>query len=1147
MKSSFFYKKYRILILLLLLLGPGLRHKILAGTDSGLAQERFLKEVLVEFEEKYQVFFNYQSALVENKKVDFHFIEGERIENAVDRLLSSTGLKYELFNEKYILLFQDTRKGKKDAKKIRRKIHQINKLERRGHLSLLREQSNSTRRALTLAHSSVNIKPAIPVSGTITDDNGEPLIGATIMLKGTGTGTVTDLDGKYSINVPDEDAVLVFSYTGYAPREIAVGNQSVIDVQLALDVAQLEEVVVIGYGATLSKKDMTGAMASADLDRATEFPNVSVLQAVQGTVAGLNVGAVTNAGENPTLSVRGQSTLSSSAGANAPLIVVDGIIYRGSLVDLNSADIASIDVLKDVSSAAIYGSQASNGVIVITTKSGGSTSYKPIFNYSSSYSIQTPSNKFEPMNAAEYEDFYPDIYWADGGRIGPDYLQVNPDYVWQNNLKTLELSEGYANGIDIPWFDLFTDNGHVQMHNLSVRGKNESFGYFISGGLTDQAAYLLNDKYRRYNFRINLDAKINDWLNIGTQTYFVASDYSGESAGAGIPFYLQPWAPPRDENGEIIPKPEGGWFNPYLTVANDDSDVRLNMSSNLYANVQLPIEGLSYRLNYNNSYRTSERKNFNPVAANFTGVGYQNNSKNRDWMLDNIITYKRTFNDVHNLTATLVYGVEERNISSISAQAQNFGIDLLSFNRLQAGDPTLNQISTTKEKETSLYQMARLIYNFNHKYYFTGTIRRDGFSGFGVNDKTAVFPSVALGWVLTEEPIMQNVSWLNFLKLRASYGQSGRRGVGRYATSAVVTSGPSVVFGDGGQTFQGQSISSLSNPSLGWETTTGYNIGLDFDIKFARLRGNIEYYNNDTENILFAIALPGITGFNTINDNIARVSNHGIEFTLTSTLVNQGPWRWEASLNYNRVRNNIESILGADNDRDGREDDLVGNRLFIGEPQNVIYDYEIIDMWQLADDVSGEIWPGFFPGTYKLADLNGDGKISSLDDRKIIGYLDPAYRFGIANTVSFQNFSLYVFINSIQGGKNYYMGNDAPHNGVWAKRDNLNYSNVPSGGWDYWLPENPDAKYRRLDTGSQFEATPYGQRSFIRLQDVSLAYSFPAELMDRIKVQNLKIFLSGKNLLTLTDWQGQDPETGVGFTPGSPLLRSYTVGLNLEF
>lgn len=1135
------------MLLMLLMTSSGLHQHLLAAPDGSFFQERLLKDVLVEFEEKYEVFFNYQSALVENKKVNFHFIEGERIEDAVDRLLTSTGLKYELLNDKFILLFQDTKQGKKDVKKIRRKIHQINKLERRGNLSLLREQSNSQDRALTLARGSHQVQPAIPVSGTITDENGEALIGATIMIKGTSTGTVTDLDGKFNLNVPDENAVLVFSYTGYAPQEMVVGSQTNINVQLALDVAQLEEVVVIGYGATLSKKDMTGAMASADLDRATEFPNVSVLQAVQGTVAGLNVGAVTNAGQNPSLSVRGQSTLSSSSGDNAPLIVVDGIIYRGSLIDLNSADIESIDVLKDVSSAAIYGSQASNGVIVITTKSGGSTTYKPIFNYSTSYSIQTPSNKFEPMGAAEYEEFYQDIYWADGGRLAPDYLERDPNYVWQNNLKTLEISEGYARGLDTPWFDLFTNNGHVQMHNLSVRGRNESFGYFISGGFTDQAAYLVNDKYKRYNFRINLDAKINDWLNIGTQTYFVASDYSGEDAGAGIPFYLQPWAPIRDDDGELIPKPEGGWFNPYLTIANDDSDVRLNMSSNLYAEVKLPVEGLSYRLNFNNSYRTSDSKNFNPVAANFTGVGYQNNGKNWDMMLDNIITYKRTFNELHNVTATLVYGVEERNFSSVSALAQNFGIDLLGYNRLQAGDPTLNEISTTKERETSLYQMARLIYNFNHKYYLTGTVRRDGFSGFGVNDKTAVFPSIALGWVLTEESMFRDASWLNFLKLRASYGQSGRRGVGRYATSAVVTSGPSVVFGDGGQTFQGQYISSLSNPSLGWETTTGYNIGVDFDIKFARLRGNVEYYNNDTENILFGIALPGITGFNSINDNIAQVSNHGIELTLTSTLINQGPWKWEASLNYNRVRNNIVSILGADNDRDGQEDDLVGSRLFIGEPQNVIYDYEIVGMWQLADEASGEIWPGFFPGTYKLADLNGDGKISSLDDRRILGYTDPAYRFGIANTVSYNNFSLYVFINAIQGGDNYYMANDAPHNGVWAKRDNLNYSNVPAGAWDYWLPENPNAQYRRLDTGSQFEATPYGQRSFVRLQDVSLSYSLPAGLLDRIKVQHLKVFLSGKNLLTWTDWKGQDPETGVGFTPGSPLLRSYTMGLNLEF
>tara|TARA_R110001632_G_scaffold221606_1_gene352191 strand:+ start:353 stop:3745 length:3393 start_codon:yes stop_codon:yes gene_type:complete len=992
-------------------------------------------------------------------------------------------------------------------------------------------------------------KMQFQVVGQVTDENGTPLPGANIVEKGTTNGIQVDFDGNFAISVENENAMLVVSYIGFATKEVPINGQSNINIVLEESAAGLDEVVVIGYGATIKKKDLTGAVASADLGKASEFPNVSIVQALQGSVAGLNIGATTNAGQNPTISIRGQSTLSSDAGSNAPLIVLDGIIYRGNLVDLNPADIASIDVLKDASSAAIYGSQASNGVILISTKKG-KTLLKPTIEYSTSYSIQTPSNVLLPMRAAELEEFYPDIFWAEGGRIAPDYLQVNPDYVWQNNLKTNEISQGYANGLDTPWWDLFTGNGFVNTHNLSIRGKTEAIGYFVSGGITDQQAYLKNDDYTRYNFRVNFDAKITDWLNIGTQTFVSVGDYSGVTAGTGTPFYLQPWAPIRDANGEIIPQPEGGSLNPYLIIEQDDSEVNKNFFSNLYADIKLPLKGLSYRLNYSNNYRTQNNSRFNPSANNFTGGATKSYGEARDWTLDNIVTYQRTFNQDHNFNMTLLYGVEKRNINSFSAEAKQFGIDFLGYNRLQAGDPSQNVVSSNKEEESSLYSMARLLYDYKNKYYITGTVRRDGFSGFGKNDKTAVFPTVGLGWVVSNENMFKNSTWLNFLKLRASYGQSGRRGLGRYDTAAIISTGPSYVFGDGGQSFQGQSISSLPNDALGWETTTGTNLGLDFSVFKSRLSGNFEYYKNDTENILYAIQLPNLTGFNSINSNIAKVSNHGLEFAITGKILNSKDWSWDASLNFSSYRNKIDSILGQenDNDADGKEDDLVGSGLFIGEPQNVIYDYEITGMWQLADQADGSIYTGFFPGTYKLKDLDNSGDISSLNDRKILGYLDPAYRFGIGNTLNYKNLSLYIFVNSIQGGNDYYYGDDAPHsNGSWNKRDQLSYSNIPRGAWDYWMPENPNAKYRRLDLASQFGGTPYSQRNFVRLQDVSLSYVFPVQLQEALRVSNLKLFLSGKNLATWTKWKGVDPETGAGFSPGSPVLRSYSLGLNVEF
>lgn len=363
----------------------------------------------------------------------------------------------------------------------------------------------------------VSIPQQLKISGTIKDVNGAPLPGTNILEKGTTNGVQSDFDGNFSITVLNESSVLVISYIGFETKEVAVGNQTEFSIILNEDAASLDEVIVIGYGATIRKKDLTGAVSSANLDKVSELPNVSIAQALQGSVAGLNIGATTTAGQNPVISIRGQSTLngvnaqgnSTRAADNAPLIVLDGIIYRGALVDLNPADIGSIDILKDASSAAIYGSQASNGVILITTKQG-KRSDKPIIEYNASYSIQSPTNEFVPMQAAEYEEFYQDIFWAEGGRLGPDFLEVDPDYIWQGNFKTNEIAQGYADGIDTPWWDLFTGDGFVNTQNISIRGKTEAFGYFISGGITDQKAYLKNDKYTRYNFRANFDAKIND-------------------------------------------------------------------------------------------------------------------------------------------------------------------------------------------------------------------------------------------------------------------------------------------------------------------------------------------------------------------------------------------------------------------------------------------------------------------------------------------------------------------------------------------------------------------------------------------------------------------------------------------------------------
>jgi len=638
---------------------------------------------------------------------------------------------------------------------------------------------------------------------------------------------------------------------------------------------------------------------------------------------------------------------------------------------------------------------------------------------------------------------------------------------------------------------------------------------------------------------------------MGINSFLSSNDYSGISYNVANLFSVHnPLASPVDENGEyFLMTGEHSNINPYLYLQMQDEETQLNLFARTYAEIDFPfVKGLKYKIAYNQNYTNHNHNHFNEYDYNFLGQGYKNTNYNYDRSLDNIVSYNREFNDVHNVFATLVYGNEKRSLTSTDATARNFSNPTLGYNRMQAGDPLLNVINSNREEETSIYSMARLVYKYNDRYIFTGSVRRDGFSGFGLNRKIGYFPSLALAWVASEESFF-NIDWFNYLKIRGSYGITGRRAGGRYNTKARVNS--DVVYSFGTESVRSQWITSLANNELGWEKTTGLNSGLDFGLFNSTIHGNIEYYNNDTRDILYQIRLPVMTGFNSINTNIGKVHNHGLEFSLYANIIKSRDLTWTSSVNFSRNRNKIVSILGKDNDGDGIEDDIVENRLFIGEPQRVLYDYTILGIWQLEDERNNTIDKGFSAGTYKIKDLNDDGDFSPLD-MKIQGYQDPSYRMGIGNTLNYKGLEFYIFINTIQGGKNYYWGNDDP-NATQQWQGNAGYPrtwNFPAGGWDYWTPANPDAKYRSIAIAATKipVACHYTQRNFVRLQDLSLAYILKSNVTKKIGFRNIKVYCSAKNLLTFTKWQGMDPETGRSFAPGNmiPLMRSYTFGLNFE-
>ena len=861
------------------------------------------------------------------------------------------------------------------------------------------------------------------------------------------------------------------------------------------------------------------------------------------------MGQVDQAGENPSISIRGTTSIS---GSQSPLIVVDGVIFRGSIIDINPEDIESIDILKDASSAAIYGSQATNGVLIITTK-GGEKSDKPTITYTGRYTFQTPSVEFKPESPEEHVARVTAGHFFDSRTEESGYLEPLPGWDFGGLMRDAEQLRAYENNLTFDWYDYVTnDEMHTQNHNLSLQQRTNQSGYFISIGYTDQAGYMLNEDYTRWNARINLDNKITDWLKIGMQSFMTLSDYSGQELPL-VRRYQEDWFDPAyladGESLNLIPHAVGTNYNSIMLAEADDYDKRFNVFGNVYAEIQIPfIEGLTFKPNFNINYRTVSEYWFRDYALTLIGEGQKEEQRRTEMTNDYILTYIRTFADDHSVNATLVYGTEERVQTSTLANAAGFVSKELGYNKLEAGDATLQSVNTGAWEEKSLYTMGRIFYGFRQKYLFTGTVRRDGFSGFSTQHKYGVFPSASVAWVASEEAFMQNVDWLDNLKVRVSYGSNGNRTVGRYQTLARV--GGNFNYLDGSQTpVYTHGITELASPNLKWETTTGLNLGLDFAVMGQRLWGSLEYYNNNTENLLYNVDIPGISRFETFPDNLGKIHNYGIELTLNSMNIKQNDFEWQSMLVFSLNRDELVELLGFDNDGDGIEDDLISERLFIGESLNSIYDYYTTgEMYQLADYFAGTIPVTADVGSYKILDYDESGVIDPLD-MHILGTSDPLFRIAMNNSFKYKGWKLTFFINSIQGNDKYYLGRDDvmsfnSRNGTMF--DNRNFPK----DIDIWTPENPVARYERMGvrTSSGLSAYLWEPRSFVRLQDVNLSYTFNKSILEKINMHNLRLFFNAKNLLTLTKWNGWDPETNSRIHTGQrPVLKGYTFGLEVKF
>ena len=976
-----------------------------------------------------------------------------------------------------------------------------------------------------------SIAQNIKVSGTVTDySSGESLIGASVMVDGQTQGTITDSQGNFSIEAKS-NAQLVISYIGYITKKVSINGKTRIDVTLEEDRQNLDEVVVVGYG-TMKKSDLTGAVTRAQLKDFEKSPNTNILQNLQGTVPGLNVGITTEVGTTPSLSIRGTNTLS---GNTSVVIVLDGVIYNSSLSSINPNDIESIDVLKDASATAVYGAQAANGVLLITTKRGKEG--KPRVSFSSAYSISTPTKNLKPMNRSEYLSFMTEFYY-DKAYLGPDYTTPNPDFHLADYLPDkVMLDPTQSDGIsalDYDWWKDGTQTGHIFDNKLSVSGGSEYVNYLMSYQNINQEGYMLGDKFSRNSIRINVDVKPTKWLKLGIQSFgsFVNQDGAGVDIGSVVK--ACPLVEPYDEEGKLVPYPLQT-LDPNAFLGTDvlDKERHNYLFANLSVEIKLPLKGLTYRLNYGNNYRIDQHYRASEYAASLAGEAYKQNTTYHDWTLDNILDYNNTFGR-HGVSATLLYGATQRKNEYTQALSQKFERLTLGYNSLGLGK---DQFATSSAWDESLnYQMARLNYKYDNRYLMTATVRRDGFSGFAENNKAAIFPSVAAAWVLSNEKFF-HADFVDNLKIRVGWGISGNL-TSRYSSLSKVTTGAGYVYGDGGSTEIRQQISSMGNSDLKWEKTNGWNAGIDYAFIGSRIQGSLEFYMTTTKDLLWNMSIPSMTGYKNVNTNIGKISNKGIEFTITSRNIVKKDFEWSTTFNISHNSNKIVSLFGKDSDGDGKEDDLVASGLFIGESTSAIYGYIIDGIYQLND----EIPTGYHPGNYKIRDVNGDGKIST-DDRTIIGQSDPAVRFGILNSFRYKDITLSFFINSVLGGKDGYLGSNSSQinqGDANAKR----WNSINELGADYWSPNNPDATYARATHSGAISPSAYQQRSFVRLQDVNLGYDFPKKIVNKMRLQNLNVYFSAKNLLTFTNWKGWDPEANSNYW-GRPVLRSLSIGLNV--
>jgi TonB-linked SusC/RagA family outer membrane protein len=827
------------------------------SSQSGVVFNASLKDLISEIEKMYKVSIGFDEDLIKNKTVKAYEFKNTNkdVEQVLSDVLDEFNLQVIKLQESYYIISQ--------------KKEEINTTEKRSFNTLTRENESYVSlkgldimtRISSMQHFSKPVDQTI--TGKVTDDAGEGLPGVSVVLKGTTVGTVTDQDGNYSISVPDGSAVLVFSFIGFISEEVAVGNRTSVDMKMTPDIEALGEVVVVGYG-TQKRSDITGSVSSVPKDRLSNLPVTNITQAIQGTTAGVQVTQGSSVPGSPgTIQIRGVNSITANT---SPFIVLDGNPFFGSINDINSNDIASMEILKDASAVAIYGTRGSNGVILITTKRGGIET-KPTIRYSGYMGVEDIPNRMEMM--------------------GPEaYIQKYADFTKANNIaqtgvlpNAAEIAN-YNNGTTTNWLDEATRTGKIQEHNLSVSGGTKNVQYYVSASHLNQKGVVEGYQFRRTSLRSNLDAKLTNYLKVGVSGFFTDNNYDGGRVNFLYATAMSPYSVPRDANGNYIifpMAPEQLFLNPMLGLTTTMINRGRNLTGSGYAELTPNfLKGLRFRVNGSYIY-TFDRLNsyFGRGINDNSGTANLRTRESNNWVIENILSYSKDI-EKHHVDVTALYSAQQTDSLRFFSTSRGFINDALGPYNMGAGSSFSN--GSVAVRGTMLSQMLRVNYSYDNRYLLTLTARRDGYSAFGDGgDKYGIFPSIALGWNIHNEKFLSGITQISQLKLRGSYGRTGNMAI---APNLSVTAASVVQHPSNGTMQTGVSYNtanSLGNPNLTWETTTSGNIALDFGIFKNRISGTAEVYKSKTEDILLRRNIPNVSGYQNIQTNLGAMQNVGFD------------------------------------------------------------------------------------------------------------------------------------------------------------------------------------------------------------------------------------------------------------------------------